>query len=57
MLKAATVANIKIHYDAKTPQCAIFGTGVICVFHSIQLRELAVAHSLGKELDDRVNFH
>ena len=31
---AATVANIKIHYDAKTPQFAIFGTRVICVFHS-----------------------
>ena len=28
---AATVANIKIHYDAKTPQFAIFGTRVICV--------------------------
>ena len=25
---AATVANIKIRYDAKTPQFAIFGTGV-----------------------------
>ena len=57
MLTAATVANIKIRYDAKTPQCAIFGTGVICVFHSIQLlRELAEAHYLGKELDDRIYF-
>ena len=33
---AATVANIKIHYDAKTPQFAIFGTRVICVFYSIR---------------------
>ena len=31
---AATVANIKICYDAKTPQLAIFGTRVICVFYS-----------------------
>ena len=31
---AATVANIKIRYDAKTPQFAIFGTPVICVFYS-----------------------
>ena len=29
---AATVANIS--YDAKTPQFAIFGTRVICVFYS-----------------------
>ena len=28
---AATVANIKICYDAKVPQFAIFGTRVICV--------------------------
>ena len=28
----ATVANIKIRYDAKTPQFAIFGTCVIYVF-------------------------
>ena len=28
---AATVTNIKISYDAKTPQFAIFGTRVICV--------------------------
>ena len=34
---AATVANIKIRYDAKTPQFAIFGTRVICVFYSSQL--------------------
>ena len=33
---AATVANIKIRYDAKTPQFAIFGTRVICVFYSIR---------------------
>ena len=33
---AATVANIKISYDAKTPQIAIFGTRIICVFYSIQ---------------------
>ena len=32
---AATVANIKIRYDAKTPQLAIFGTCVICVFYSM----------------------
>ena len=30
----ATVANIMIRYDAKTPQFAIFGTRVICVFYS-----------------------
>ena len=30
-----TVANIKICYDAKTPQFAIFGTCVICVFYSM----------------------
>ena len=34
MLVAATVANIKIHFDAKTRQFAIFGTRVICVFYS-----------------------
>ena len=32
---AATVANIKIRYDAKTLHFAIFGTRVICVFYSI----------------------
>ena len=32
---AATVANIKIRYDAKIPQFAIFGTHVIYVFCSI----------------------
>ena len=32
---AATVANIKIRYDVKTPQFAIFWTRVICVFYSI----------------------
>ena len=31
---AATVANIKIRYDVKTPQFAIFGARVICVFCS-----------------------
>ena len=31
---AAIVANIKIRYDAKTPQFTIFGTRVICVFYS-----------------------
>ena len=31
---AATVTNIKIRFDAKTPQFAIFGTRVICVFYS-----------------------
>ena len=34
-LAAATVANIKTRYDAKTPQFAIFGTRVIYVFYSI----------------------
>ena len=38
MLAAATVANIEIRYDAKTPQFAIFGTRVICVFYSIHLK-------------------
>ena len=31
---AATVADIKIRYEAKTSQFAIFGTRVICVFYS-----------------------
>ena len=35
---AANVANIKIRYDAKTPQFAIFGTRVICVFYSIAFK-------------------
>ena len=35
MLGAATVANIKIRHDAKTPQFTIFGTRVICVFYNI----------------------
>ena len=39
---AATVANIKIHYDAKTPQLAIFGTCVICVFYSIESGKLRI---------------
>ena len=30
----ATVANIKIRYDAKTPQFAIFWTCIICVLYS-----------------------
>ena len=37
---AATVANIKIRYDAKIPQFAIFGTRVIYVFYSIFLTML-----------------
>ena len=36
MLAAATVANIKRCYDAKTPQFAIFGTRVIFVFYGTQ---------------------
>ena len=39
---AATVANIKIRYDAKTPQFAIFGTRVICVFYSISLIQVQI---------------
>ena len=36
MLAAATVANIKIRYDAKTPKFAIFGTRVLmCVLQYI----------------------
>ena len=35
---AATVANIKIRYDAKTPQFAIFGTYVMCVLQYQRLR-------------------
>ena len=38
---AATVANIKIRYVAKTPQFAIFGTRVICVFYSILVSIIA----------------
>ena len=38
MLAAATVANIKIRYDAKAPQFAIFGTRVICVLYSISFK-------------------
>ena len=34
---AASVANIKIRYGAKTPLFAIFGTRVICVFYSTQI--------------------
>ena len=33
----ATVAYIKIRYDAKTPHFAIFGTHVMCVFFSMLL--------------------
>ena len=36
---ASTVANIKIRYDEKTPQFAIFGTRFICVFYSIISRQ------------------
>ena len=36
---AATVANIKIRYDAKTPQLAIFGTRVIYVFYSVIMKK------------------
>ena len=32
---SATAANIKIRYDAKTPQFAIFGIRVICVFYCL----------------------
>ena len=32
---AATVANVKIRYDAKTLQFSIFETHIICVFYSI----------------------
>ena len=32
---AVTIANIKLCYDAKIPQFAILGTGVIYVFYSI----------------------
>ena len=35
MSEVATVANIKIRYDAKFPQFAIFETRVIYVFYSI----------------------
>ena len=52
---AATVANIKIHYDAKTPQFAIFGTRVICVFYSNNMTEEMNGNSfivsLGEEGD------
>ena len=34
---AAAVANIKIRYDAKIPQFAIFGTRVIYVFYCVLL--------------------
>ena len=36
---AATIANTKIRYDAKTPQFAIFGICVICVFYSIEAKK------------------
>ena len=35
----ATVADIKICYDAKTPQFAIFGTRVISVFYGIYCQQ------------------
>ena len=34
VLALSAAANIKIRYDAKIPQFAIFGTRVICVFYS-----------------------
>ena len=34
---AVIVANIKIRYDVKTPQFAIFGTRVIYVFYSVSV--------------------
>ena len=40
LLATATVANIKIRYDAKIPQFAIFGTRVIYVFYSISILRL-----------------
>ena len=40
MLAPATVTNMKIRYDAKTPQFAIFGTRV-CVFYSTSTITLA----------------
>ena len=40
MLAAATV----IRYDATTPQFAIFGTRVICVFYSIEFFLLAYTY-------------
>ena len=49
---AATVANIKIRYDAKIPQFAIFGTCVIYVFYSISwtqhTRDFLIPHCLFK---------
>ena len=36
---AATVANIKIRYDAKFPQFALFGSRVIYVFYSIYINK------------------
>ena len=41
---AATIANIKIRYDAKTTQFAIFGTRVICVFYSIHFEVCAIVY-------------
>ena len=37
---AAIIANIKIRYDAKTPQFAILGTRVNFVFYSIYIFDL-----------------
>ena len=45
---AATIANRKIRYDARTPQFAIFGsigTRVICVFYSMSKLELEARES------------
>ena len=39
---AATVANIRIRYNAKTLQFAIFGTRVICVFYSILIVRVGI---------------
>ena len=47
---AATVANIKIRYDAKIPQFAIFGTRVIYVFYSNQddgVRSISLPEKVG----------
>ena len=52
MLAAATIANIKIRYDAKTPQ---FGTRVICVFYSILQNmwdKVVAEHAEGRKMID-----
>ena len=45
---AAAVANIKIRYDAKTPQFAKIGTRVICVFYSMMYFNIFQNMSLSK---------